>query len=162
MKKFLSFTLMSLLSLSIFADYNRNIAKYNLNEVGQGLIDREGNIPFDPVASFPEGGALSVKGDTLISHGHEGVEYLFSSDENRQIFLTNPKKYEPTYGGYCAFAMASGRTVQIKAKHFIIRGNRIHYFVNSRAKGNFSRNADVLERNADTNWERISGELPRF
>ncbi|MEE3077794.1 MAG: YHS domain-containing (seleno)protein [Bdellovibrionota bacterium] len=162
MKKIFSILFLLFMSLNVSADYNRNVSEYNLNSLGQGLIDRVTNTAFDPVAAFPEGGATAMQGDNAVSYTHEGVEYLFSSEGNRDRFLVNPKKYEPTYGGYCAFAMASGQKVEIQAKHFLIRGNRIHYFVNSRAKRNFERNFDALEQRADENWELISGELPRL
>ena len=39
----------------------------------------------------------------------EGVNYLFSSSANKDLFDANPQKYLPAYGGYCAMAMAMNK-----------------------------------------------------
>ncbi|CAM9991606.1 unnamed protein product, partial [Chrysoparadoxa australica] len=78
------------------AQENRNISEYNLNN-GLGLKG------YDPVSYFAEGGSQPAKGSSQISYVHEGVRYLFSSIENREIFKTQPERYEPTYGGWCAW-----------------------------------------------------------
>ena len=35
----------------------------------------------------------------------KGVIYHFASDANKEAFLESPSKYEPAYGGWCAWAM---------------------------------------------------------
>ena len=34
---------------------------------------------------------------------HDGVTYTFANEENKGSFDSNPDKYLPAYGGYCAF-----------------------------------------------------------
>lgn len=149
--------LITLLSFLLFtlgshAQINRNVSKYNL----QGDLGLKG---YDPVAVFPEGGGRPVKGS--ISLIHDGVSYLFVSQKNLNLFQANPEKYEPTYGGWCAYAMASGSTVNIDPTLFTIHGSRAHFFISSRAKRNFDSDIAAFEKRADSNWEKISGERPR-
>lgn len=141
-----------LFSLGSSAQVNRNVSKYNL----QGDLGLKG---YDPVAVFPEGGGRPVKGS--IAHVHDGVSYLFVSQKNLNLFRANPEKYEPTYGGWCAYAMASGASVDVDPILFTIHGNRAHYFISSRAKRNFDGDVADYEKRADTQWERLSGEKPR-
>ena len=136
------------------AQVGRNSAEYNLS-------DSVGLKGFDPVAIFPEGGGVAIQGKAELSHNYSGVVYRFSSAENLLLFLQNPLKYEPTYGGWCAFAMASGSKVDIQPHLFTIHGNRAHYFVAARAKQNFDRDILNYENRADRNWMQISGEEPR-
>lgn len=143
------------LSLALHAQDGRNVSVYNLSSGGLGL---EGH---DPVAVFPEGGGAAKKGDTSLSLVHEGVVYNFSSEANMKLFLTDPNKYEPTYGGWCAYAMASGSRVDIKPSIFTINGRRAHYFVSNRAKSNFDKDMNSYELRADAAWKKISGESPR-
>ncbi len=133
----------------------RNVAHYNLQS-GVGLKG------FDPVAVFPEGGGQSVIGQTQFRIDHLGVTYFFSSVENLNLFKGQPEKYEPTYGGFCAYAMASGSKIDIQPQLFTIHGNRAHYFVSQRAKQNFDVDVLDYETRADGFWKQISGEEPRL
>lgn len=139
----------------VSADVVRNVPEYNLQS-GLGLNG------FDPVAIFPEGGSAPKEGLPGLTLEFEGVVYRFASVDHRDMFAANPAKYEPTYGGWCAYAMASGSKVDIQPQLFTIQGNRAHYFVSSRAKQNFDRDLSAYEVNADRNWKTISGEDPRL
>ena len=55
--------------------------------------------------------------------------HKFANEANRELFLRDPNKYEPTYGGWCATAMATGSRIEIDATLFTIHGRRIHFFV---------------------------------
>lgn len=137
------------------AEAGRNPAQHNL-EVGVGLKG------YDPVSVFAEGGGAAQAGSSQIVLEHQGVRYYFASEANRARFAAAPDRYEPTYGGWCAYAMASGSKVDIQPSLFTIHGNRAHYFVSSRAKQNFDRAVAAYEGNADGHWKRISGEDPRL
>lgn len=142
---------------SAMAQEGRNVSQYNL-KAGVGLKG------YDPVSYFAEGGSQPAKGNTTISHNHRGVTYFFTSVENREIFKTMPERYEPTYGGYCAWAMSvrNGSKVDIDPLLYTINGNRAHFFIAPSAKNNFDRGIDRFEPKADRNWKRISGEEPRL
>jgi YHS domain-containing protein len=132
----------------------RNISEYNL-EQGVGLKG------YDPVSYFTEGGAVPAVGQKQITLDYMGVQYFFATAENLNLFVKNPNKYEPTYGGFCAYAMASGAKVDINPMLFTIHGNRAHFFVSKRAKQNFDADIDGFEKRADDFFFQISGELPR-
>jgi YHS domain-containing protein len=133
----------------------RNPSVYNIQ---QGL----GFKGFDPVSAFPEGGGVPVQGIAQFKLDYMGVTYMFASAANLDLFVQNPDRYEPTYGSWCAFAMASGTQVDIEPQYFTIHGNRAHYFVSARAKRNFDRDIAGFEARADKNWKQISGEEPRL
>src|SRR5689334_13730133 len=58
---------------------------------------------YDPVAYFKQNKA--VKGKKDFSVFADGVVYYFSSAENKEEFKKSYAKYEPQYGGWCAYAM---------------------------------------------------------
>lgn len=60
----------------------------------------------DAVAYFTQ--AKPVQGRAEFATEYQGVTWHFSSAENREIFLSNPEKYAPAYGGYCAYALSLG------------------------------------------------------
>lgn len=132
----------------------RNVAAYNL-QAGVGLKG------YDPVGYFPEGGGQAQVGQQNLRLDYMGVTYFFATAQNLDLFVQNPDKYEPTYGGWCAYAMASGSKVDIQPTIYTIHGNRLHFFVAKRAKQNFDADVEGHETRADGFWKQISGEDPR-
>ncbi len=152
-------------SLSIFtaqyssAQSGRNTSEYNL-ENGVGLKG------YDPVAAFPEGGGFAQVGQAQFRAEYLGVTYLFANEQNRDLFLLSPEKYEPTYGGWNAYSMGLLPRIYVKTdiipRFFTIHGNRAHYFVSRSSKARFDEQLEIVEATADENWKAISGEDPRF
>jgi YHS domain-containing protein len=134
----------------------RDISNYN-NEQGDVAL-----LGYDPVSYFKEGGARPILGDAKIALNYMGINYHFANLKNLEVFKLNANKYEPTYGGYCAYAMASGAKVQIDPLVYTIHGNRAHFFVSNRAKIKFDADVAGFETKADDFWKMISGETPRL
>lgn len=61
---------------------------------------------YDPVAYFTENQAL--KGSKEFSHDWLGATWHFASAENRDLFIAEPIKYAPQYGGHCADGVSFG------------------------------------------------------
>jgi len=148
---------LALTSFSTNAQEGRNVSAYN-----QPALNPAGVYGYDPVSYFAEGGSNPVKGSASITHSHSGITYRFSSIENREMFKVMPERYEPTYGHYCAWAMAQGGKVNIDPTIFTIDGSRLHFFIARRAKRNFDRNIPRFSGQADNNWRQFSGEEPRL
>lgn len=141
-------------STKLQAQVERNVTEYNL-QAGLGLKG------YDPVSYFPEGGGQPLAGQSTLRLDYMGVTYQFANAANLDLFIENPEKYEPTYGGWCAYAMASGSKVDIQPTIYTINGNRLHFFVSKRAKQNFDSDVLGFEIRADGFWKKISGEDPR-
>lgn len=116
----------------------------------------------DPVSYFPEGGDRGARGQTRLNIDYMNVTYLFKNSENQEIFFEAPYRYEPTYGGWCAWAMSNNRLADIDVNQFTIHENRFHFFASAGAKLNFDLNLEENEVKADRNWKRRSGEEPRY
>jgi YHS domain-containing protein len=84
---------------------------------------------YDPVAYFTQNKA--VKGTPANTYAHQGVTYRFASTQHLEAFKANPAKYEPAYGGWCAYAMgATGEKVDIDPETFKITDGRLNLFYN--------------------------------
>ena len=53
---------------------------------------------YDTVAYHTEGRA--VKGQRKYSHRWNDAKWYFTNAENRDLFIADPEKYAPQYGGY--------------------------------------------------------------
>ncbi len=137
----------------------RDTAHYNLPKDGKPAIEG-----YDPVAYFPEGGGAPKKGDKQFSFVYRGVTYWFASAENLSVFKKSPKKYEPAYGGWCAYAMgASGEKVEIDPKSFKITDGRLYLFYKdffNDTRATWTKEEAKLQPKADKSWKKTSGEDP--
>lgn len=141
---------------------DRNEDAYNLPNGNFGMVSFIDGEIYDPVSTFPEGGGEPSIGDPDITASHGNIVYRFISEANRDLFLSNPLKYESTYGGWCAWAMSNEGYAQIHPPYFTLVGNRAHYFISRGAKRRFDRDLEAREQRADNFWKSESGEDPRF
>ena len=72
----------------------------------------------DAVAYFTQN--KPVLGKSEFTAVHNDAIYRFSSADNRDAFNSNPEKYAPAYGGYCAFGTTFGKKFEIDGKAFEI------------------------------------------
>ena len=112
---------------------------------------------YDVVAYFTQNKA--VKGNANFSTTVEGVTYHFSNAANRDQFQKDYKKFEPQYGGWCAYAMgSSGEKVEIDPETFKIESGKLYLFYHTWINNTLSKwNKDEtkLRLSADKNWQTI-------
>ncbi len=120
----------------------------------------EGNLAiegYDPVAYFRSGKATKGKKDLAVNH--HGVVYYFSSVENKEEFKSNPSRFEPEYGGWCAYAMGEkGEKVNIDPETFKIVNGKLYLFYNkffNNTLKSWNKDESRLKQSADINWKKI-------
>ena len=124
---------------------------YNLARSGLALDG------YDPVSYFRAGEAVEGKKDIVATH--HGVSYRFTSKQNQEAFLAQPEKYEPQYGGWCAYAMgAEGEKVEVDPGTFKIIDGKLYLFYNkffNNTLESWNKDEPRLKANADKNWSKI-------
>ncbi len=112
---------------------------------------------YDPVAYHTTNKA--IKGKKSMPIFYEGATYYFSSNENKETFKNNPAKYEPEYGGWCAYAMgAKGEKVEIDPETFKVVNGKLFLFYNkifNNTLKDWNKNETNLHKRADANWAKI-------
>src|SRR5450432_738322 len=84
---------------------------------------------YDPVAYFTLNKA--VKGKREFSFSYHGIGYHFATAADQQSFQASPAKYEPQYGGRCAYAMGhDGSKVEVDTETFKIIDGKLYLFYN--------------------------------
>lgn len=53
----------------------------------------------------------AVPGRADITADFNGATFAFASEENRDLFLTNPERFAPQYDGHCAYGVSKGGKV---------------------------------------------------
>jgi YHS domain-containing protein len=125
------------------------VAKSLVNVDGSGV----GLKGYDPVAYFTQ--AKAVKGDAPFQSKADGVIYYFASAENKAAFDTNPAKYEPQFGGFCAWAVSRGYTASVDPNAFQIVNGRLLLQYSLKVRKDFSADTEGNLKKADANWPSI-------
>ncbi len=112
---------------------------------------------YDVVSYFND---KAEEGQKKYSAEYDGVKYKFISQEHLITFKSDPEKYTPQYGGYCAYAIAvKAEKVGINPKTFEIRDGKLYLFYNSWSTNTLElwkkENVKGLQVKADKNWELI-------
>ena len=108
---------------------------------------------YDPVAYFKQGKA--VMGSPFITSTYKGATYLFASREDKAEFDKSPAKFEPQYGGYCAYSMSKGERHGIDPNAFRIYKGKLYVCGSPEQLREFSTNIDTSISQADQNWLKI-------
>jgi YHS domain-containing protein len=112
---------------------------------------------FDPVSYFSND---PRKGNSKYQSTFNTATYYFVSEENRRKFTNNPQKYEPEYGGWCAFAMGNdGTKVKVDPETFKIVDGKLYLFYNflwTNTLPLWNENEVVLRAKADENWQETT------
>jgi YHS domain-containing protein len=140
MKKILVFALM-LASLSAFAGEKTLI---NLDSNGLAIQG------YDPVAFFTE--HRPVKGNPQFSSSYNGAKYNFASAANKSAFDASPAKYEPQFGGYCAYAASKGHTAPVKVEASQVLNGRLLMQYDLEVRDKFNEDPQNNLKLADKNW----------
>jgi len=109
---------------------------------------------YDPVAYFSQNKA--VKGTSVHSCEYQNRVWHFSSAENRDKFLSNPEKFAPQYGGYCAHSLSNNKLVESDPESFVVRDDKVYLYANNRLADIDGEREDNIFANKlkkrNTNW----------
>ena len=112
---------------------------------------------YDPVAYFTENKA--IEGSKKYSYEYKSAKYRFANSKNLEKFKSDPLKYEPSYGGWCAYAMGTnGKKVEVDPTSFKIVKGKLYLFYNSLFNNTLSKwndNEANLKKKADSKWSII-------
>lgn len=108
---------------------------------------------YDPVAFFTDN--KPVKGDPAIQSTYAGATYRFASTDHKKMFDANPSKYEPQFGGFCAWAVSQGYTASIDPNAFQIVDGRLILQYSPGVRNDFNKDTAGNLSKADANWPGI-------
>jgi len=111
---------------------------------------------YDPVSFFSN---KPQEGDEDITVNYKGITYQFVNAANLAKFKVSPDKYEPAYGGWCAYAMGeTGEKVKVDPETFKVIEGKLYLFYNfwgNNTLEDWNANEKTLKAKADQNWRKI-------
>jgi YHS domain-containing protein len=81
---------------------------------------------YDPVAYFIDG--KPTRGVPEIEYEWDGLRYRFSRAEHRELFKSDPVRYTPQFGNYCAMALSKGELVEADPENWLISDGKLYVF----------------------------------
>jgi YHS domain-containing protein len=108
---------------------------------------------YDPVAYFTE--KKPVKGSTEFTLEHDGATWRFASAANRDAFKVEPAKYAPQYGGYCAWAVASGYTAKGDPEAWTVTNGKLYLNYNKTVRKTWEQDIPGNVAKGDANWPKV-------
>lgn len=108
---------------------------------------------YDPVAYFEQRAAL--KGSRNFESDRMGAAWQFATAENKALFESDPERYAPQYGGYCAWAVSNGYTADVDPKAWTVRDGKLYLNCSKGIRRKWL--GEVRERiaAADRNWPKL-------
>lgn len=119
---------------------------------------------FDPVSFFD---GVPRMGRRAISTEFHGATYRFANEDNRQRFLASPEKFEPAFGGHCAWGVVDDDDHEdvSPASWKIVDGRLLLFYKGYLGDGLASwneaaeeRGEAALLREADAAWQQLRSE----
>lgn len=105
---------------------------------------------YDPVAFFKDN--KPVKGKPEFVSKIDGATYYFASKEDQDMFVKEPAKYEPAFGGYCAYGVSRDKLVEIDVDAFQIVDGRLLLQYSKGVKDTFNKDQKGNLAKAESNW----------
>jgi len=101
--------------------------------------DRVAIKGYDTVAYFTDGKA--TKGSSSYEYVWDDAKWQFASPAHRDLFMADPDRYAPQFGGFCAGAIVNGVLVPANPESWAIVDGKLYMVAGPQA--------DIVEWKAD-------------
>ena len=109
---------------------------------------------YDPVAYFTDGKPVQGKAE-YNSHYKDGI-FRFASAEHKKLFDSNPDKYAPQYGGFCAYGTATGHKADVDPAAFSVVDDKLYLNYNKSVQGKWKQDVPGYIVQANQQWPSVS------
>ncbi len=107
----------------------------------------------DPVAYFTEG--AYVPGTEDYTHDWGGATWQFASVANRDAFASEPDRYAPQYGGFCAWAVSQGYTAPIDPTAWKVVEGKLYLNYDAKIQARWAQDIPGNIAKANVNWPEV-------
>lgn len=115
---------------------------------------KEGAIQgYDPVAFFKE--SKPVIGKKELTYLYKDATWHFSTQENLNAFTSDPERFAPQYGGYCAYGTASGHKSPTQPETWTIVDHKLYFNYNKDVQKLWNKDQRSLIEKATKNWPTV-------
>lgn len=152
MTNYFKFILSAIILLGSMTMHAQDKKAYNIDNSNIAL---EG---YSPVSYLDLG--IAQKGLKQFKSEYDKVIYYFTSEDQKKKFDANPVKYQPQYGGYCAFGVYAGAKFRPDPNKFIVKDGKYYLYLynlelDAQQLWLAEDNHKGLSKKADENWSNL-------
>jgi len=107
----------------------------------------------DPVSYFTSG--RPEQGSPAFKATFDDAEYWFKDSHQRDLFVANPDRYAPQYGGFCAIMVSRGGTIEPDPNAWSILEGKLYVFAAREGMTIFQQQATEVIDKAGRNWPEL-------
>ena len=146
MKKLLTVGLISLLSIFTLSANAKS-------EISVAYFSDDAVSGYDVVAYFTQNKA--VEGSEDFTFEYKEAVWSFSSQEHLNLFKADPEKYEPQYGGYCAWSVSQGNSAESDPLVWRIIEDKLYLNYDLDVQKMWLKDTTNFIIKADKNWPKV-------
>jgi len=108
---------------------------------------------YDTVAYFTDGKA--IKGSSEFEYVFDDAKWQFSSAAHRDLFATDPDRFMPQYGGFCASAMVFGDLTPADPEAWAIVDGKLYMVARKTGLNRWKADSAENIKAADEHWPEV-------
>jgi hypothetical protein len=108
---------------------------------------------YDAVAYVTDG--KPVKGLPHLTTTWNGAVWQFANAEHRDVFVMDPERYAPQFGGYCAWAIAHGYTADGDPEAWRIVDGKLYLNYSKRVQRRWEQDIPGYIAKGQANWPGV-------
>jgi hypothetical protein len=108
---------------------------------------------YDTVAYFTAG--KPTKGDPRFEANWQEARWQFATAEHRDMFVRDPDRYAPRYGGFCAVGLARGYLATVDPQAWRLVDGKLFLTFTTKGQDIFQEDIAGTIANAEKNWETL-------
>ncbi|HXV23258.1 MAG TPA: YHS domain-containing (seleno)protein [Alphaproteobacteria bacterium] len=114
---------------------------------------------YDTVAYFTEG--RPMKGSEEFAYDWLGTPWYFANAKHRDLFISDPAKYAPQYGGFCAGEVSfNGTTINLDPDGWAIIDGKLYLgYTKEFMEQDFVPHSGELLAKAEANWPGVKAKM---
>jgi len=137
------------LALVILLAYFPLVIAADINKTREGVAI-EG---YDPTAYYTK--SRPIKGVPAYSFKWAGATWYFANEKGRELFVQNPEKYAPQFGGYCSNGLSDDHKIGADPKNWRIIDGKLYLYFSDYGREQWSGNVKSLIEAADDTWQEL-------
>jgi YHS domain-containing protein len=126
------------------------------DDIYTGYFSSKAVSGYDVIAFFEQ--HKPVEGDSKYQMEYKGADWYFSSQKNLDKFKSDPEKYAPQYGGYCAWAMASDKKAPGNPPFWTVHNDKLYLNYDQEVQDTWLADRDAFISKADIIWATMNKE----
>lgn len=96
-----------------------------------------------------------MTGKSEFTAQHGGATYRFASAAHRDVFVADPDKYAPAYGGFCAYGVAKGAKAAIDPAAFSVVDGKLYINYDKGVQSKWQQDKPGYISTANANWPTV-------